>query len=1538
MSDGTHAVTVTATASAGFLTEQSIVLTLSGTAKMQAADESTFEAGDDYRLAVGDHNASNADSAIVLKLEASTPGSDPILTSTKMLNFTLNQDGAFEVPKTIIVSGSLSGSIVRSATIMLIDDDYDITLSASIGTEPVDATLDDNPTVSENAADPVSVMVTAMLSSTRTSPTTVSLNYSGTAPSSYYTAAGTPSITIAAGLTTGTTTVTIAPNDNDTHGGNKSIIVGGRSGTLQVKPAIGFNISDNEAEPSVELSLDPSSITEAAGATNVRVTAELDGALLESSATVKLTVVPYDMENTEDPPTTSTAQSDDYTVGGSTSVTISPGSKTGATTMVFTPENDAYHEGDTNEVVLFQGSSDELMTVGTAMITIVDDDFDIVLELDNNMVSEDADEAVELELTARLTGGTRSTDLVIPLALATAAPSGYTITINDAADTNDDNITIKAGDATGTAKVTVTVTETGDDEVYSGDMKVNLVANHATLTDKLATITLVEDEAKPTITLSADPKTLVEGTGAGAVSSSEITATLSGAHADDVTVTLSFGGTAEKGADKDYEEPQDQTISITAGQTASATSNINFNLVDDGAFENPETIIVSGTSSPSLDVSSVTLTVNDDDYDVSLAVGAGTGGDFTAGAQTVNEGADDASSVTVRATLNSARTTPLTIALSFSGDGASSRYSTISGTTTITVAPGASAATGEATVTIDPVNNELRGGDKTIMVSGTAAGINVSAATQTITIEDDETAPTVAIKIEPARLNEDAGSASVVVTAEITEGAALADAATIELTIDPDGDAADAGTTQAPVTMANKNDFTVSGTKSITIPAGAKSGSRTLTVNVVDDPLFEQEEMITVSAKTDAPINTAATPAIADAMITIVDNDFDIKLSVDTSSIAEDASGVSGGDGDPVKVKVTATQTGSRSSDIPITVTFAEVVNGNDMNQILGDGNSSMATITIDAGKMSDEVEVEINPSAINNAGYEGDRKLEITGAADGYNIQGTSITVADDEEKPTVTLTVAPTSVTEDASPSTVTVTATLKPNGLTAATDITLELGGTAVNNTDMDADDYDDRDYSATPGNINIPPLSTSVDNHTISIAHNNDDEFEPTKTIIVSGKSDAVASVSSATIMLLTDDFDIALAIGTVTGDTFSAGTVEVGEATENPGAAVVQATLQSARTTPLTIALSFSGPGAASSYSSIGGTTSITVAPGQANATGRTTITIDPVNNMLRGGNKDINVTGTSAGINIMSPSDKITIIDDEAAPTVTITPVPARLNEDAGAAPVVVTAKLSDGAPLESAATITLTADAADVGASNPDADPGQANKDDFSVSGSLEITIPAGMEEGSTTLTVNVVDDPLFERDETITVTASTDAPVALAVDDQNNDDDVQISSKTITIVDNDFDARLSVSPTSVTEGGDDTGTASDATTVTVTGTLPGTRTSDVAITVAYNLGDLDQEWEGATGDDKATITIKAGDMSGTTEVSIITTTLHNATYEGDRTLNVVGTSTELNVQHTSVTISDDESKPTVELMAAPTTVNERWVNQVRKSFSLGR
>ena len=768
---------------------------------------------------------------------------------------------------------------------------------------------------------------------------TVNLNFSGTASSSYYTAAGTHSITIGAGGTTGTATVTIDPNDNDTHGGDKTVIIGGTSSGLQVKPAPAVTISDNEVPPAVKLSVDPSSITEDAGATNVRATAELDGALLESAVTVKLAVV-TPVENTPD---TGTASSDDYTLGGTKSITISPGSKTGSTTLVFTPEDDGLYEGgetDTNETVVLMGTADGVGTIGMATITIVDNDYDIVLSLDNDMVSEGADEAVELEVTATLTSGDRSNDITVPLQVGMA--TGYTIEINDAGDT-DEFLTIKAGDLTGTAKITVTP-DSPNDDVYSGNMTVDVTANGEDfdLNDKKATITLVEDEDKPTIKLSVDDATITEG-GDDQVM---VTATLSGEHAEDVTVTLSFDGTAEEGADKDYMEPSNNTITITSGTSSNVT--LDFALVDDNSFENPENIVISGTSSPSLDVSSVTVNVEDNDFDVELSFAD----------VTINEAVEDTASVVVTATLQSARTTPLTIALNFSGTASSSEY-VVGGTTSITVAPGDAQATGMATVTIDPVDNALRGGDKTIKIGGTAAGVNLKAATQTITIMDDEDAPTVTVKASPATLAEDAGSVSVRITAEVSGGDPLASAAVIELTVDP-ADVTNTGTDGTPVTMANKNDFTVSGSKSITIPAGAKSGSTTLRVTVVDDALFEQSETITIASKTDAPVEDATadddTNNIANAAITITDNDFDIRMSVDTSSIAEDAS-------DGVKVKVTATQSGRRSADIEVMIAY-EMNDASDQavavsDQIAAGGGS----ITIKAGEMSGETEVTIDPT-----------------------------------------------------------------------------------------------------------------------------------------------------------------------------------------------------------------------------------------------------------------------------------------------------------------------------------------------------------------------------------------------------------------------------------------------------------------------------------------------------------------------------------------------------------------------------------------------
>ena len=88
----------------------------------------------------------------------------------------------------------------------------------------------------------------------------------------------------------------------------------------------------------------------------------------------------------------------------------------------------------------------------------------------------------------------------------------------------------------------------------------------------------------------------------------------------------------------------------------------------------------------------------------------------------------------------------------------------------------------------------------------------------------------------------------------------------------------------------------------------------------------------------------------------------------------------------------------------------------------------------------------------LDNDGYEGDRTIDVNGTATNLNIQDTSITITDDEVKPTVTLAVDPTFVNETDGGN-VMVTATLTPNGLTAGAMIELELGGTAVRVQDED-----------------------------------------------------------------------------------------------------------------------------------------------------------------------------------------------------------------------------------------------------------------------------------------------------------------------------------------------------------------------------------------------------------------------------------------------------------------------------------------------------
>ena len=88
----------------------------------------------------------------------------------------------------------------------------------------------------------------------------------------------------------------------------------------------------------------------------------------------------------------------------------------------------------------------------------------------------------------------------------------------------------------------------------------------------------------------------------------------------------------------------------------------------------------------------------------------------------------------------------------------------LSPTTTLTIAAGSTTSTG--TVTVTAVDNSVDAPDKTVTVSATVTGGNgVSApSSQTLTITDDEGAPTVSLVLSPSSVSENGGSSTVTAT------------------------------------------------------------------------------------------------------------------------------------------------------------------------------------------------------------------------------------------------------------------------------------------------------------------------------------------------------------------------------------------------------------------------------------------------------------------------------------------------------------------------------------------------------------------------------------------------------------------------------------------------------------------------------------------------------------------------------------------------------------------------------------------------------
>ena len=247
-----------------------------------------------------------------------------------------------------------------------------------------------------------------------------------------------------------------------------------------------------------------------------------------------------------------------------------------------------------------------------------------------------------------------------------------------------------------------------------------------------------------------------------------------------------------------------------ASQTES-TGTATIAAVNDAVDSPDKEVTVSATVSGGKGASapeSVTLRIEDDDALPTVALvltpqSIGENGGVSTVTATLSPASSEAVEVTVSATADSP---------AVSGDF------TLSANQVLTIAAGETTSTG--TVTIMAVNNAVDAPNKTVTVSASATGGNgVSAPSdRTLTINDDETTPTVALVLTPSSIGENGGVSTVTATLSGVSSEA------VEVTV-----------SATPVSPAVAGDFSLSTDQVLTIAAGETTSTGTVTITAVNN-------------------------------------------------------------------------------------------------------------------------------------------------------------------------------------------------------------------------------------------------------------------------------------------------------------------------------------------------------------------------------------------------------------------------------------------------------------------------------------------------------------------------------------------------------------------------------------------------------------------------------------------------------------------------------------------------------------------------------
>ena len=457
----------------------------------------------------------------------------------------------------------------------------------------------------------------------------------------------------------------------------------GGYGRVAAPTDLTLTILDDDSRPSSAFALAPASISESGGVATVTATLSHP---LARAVTIAVS------------PTASTgAVDDDFSLSANRLLTVAAGQTTSADVVTVTAVSNETDSPDKQVTVRgWALQSRAANRPPDATLTLRDDDGlpTVSLGLSSSSIAENGGVAA---VSAAL-GGPSSEAVTVTVAASGAAAGDFGLS-------GEKTLTIAANATASTGTVTITAS---DNDVDSPDKRVT-VSGAATGGNGIAappdvTLTLADDEALPTATLVLSDTSISESGGIATV-----TATLSGTSSAAVTVTVRASATPVA-VGGDFTLSDAATLTIAAGEMASA-GVVTVTANDDDVDSPNQWVRVSGATAGgngAANPPAATLTIADDEA-LPMA-------ELMLSDSSISE---TSGVTTVTATLSGPSSAAVTVGAA-AGTGAVAADFDLSAAKTLTIAAGATTSAGLVTVTAN--GNAVDSPNKSVTVSGTAAG------------------------------------------------------------------------------------------------------------------------------------------------------------------------------------------------------------------------------------------------------------------------------------------------------------------------------------------------------------------------------------------------------------------------------------------------------------------------------------------------------------------------------------------------------------------------------------------------------------------------------------------------------------------------------------------------------------------------------------------------------------------------------------------------------------------------------------------------